>query len=291
MKPTTKLRQIIDRPQTTIMPAVGDPFAAQLVKAEGYESVMVSGNAASAMRLGLPDVSLLTLTENAETVRRVFDATGLAVFADADTGYGNAVTLRRTVRELERAGAAAIMFEDQVFPKRCGMLAGKELVSCAEMIGKIHAAVDARVDPDLVIVARTDAVDVEGFPAALERANAYAEAGADAIYVGGPRSQAEVETLARDITRPQLYNITPAGSVPRLNVDALSALGFKLLTFSVYLVLMGIPPMRQMLRELARTGDVDLATKGAASLGEYHALLDLGGWSDPVNGRAPQVAS
>lgn len=291
MKPTTKIREIINRTATTIMPAVGDPFSARLVKAEGYETVMVSGNATSAMRLGLPDVSLLTLTENAETVRRVYDATGLAVFADADTGYGNAISLRRTVRELERAGAAAIMFEDQIFPKRCGMLAGKALVTTEEMVDKVRAAVNARQDHDLVIVARTDAVSVEGFQAALDRSHAYVEAGADAIYVGGPRSEAEVTTLAREITKPQLYNITPAGSVPRLNVDALSALGFRLLTFSVYLVLMGIPPMRKMLRDLAKTGDVDIATNGAASLDEYHALLDLDGWSDTISRIKSMAAS
>lgn len=282
MKPTTKMRELIHRDTTTIMPAVGDPFAARLVKAEGYETVMVSGNATSAMRLGLPDMSLLTLTENAETVRRVYDATGLAVFADADTGFGNAISLRRTVRELERAGAAAIMFEDQIFPKRCGMLAGKALVTTEEMIDKVHAAVDARQDPDLVIVARTDAIDVDGFEAAVERAQRYAEAGADAIYVGGPRSETEVERLAQEIDKPQLYNITPTGSVPRLNRQVLSALGFKILTFSVYLVLMAIPSMRKMLRELAETGDIDTATQGAASLEEYHTLLDLDGWSEPA---------
>ncbi|MGP9818595.1 isocitrate lyase/PEP mutase family protein [Salinarimonas sp. NSM] len=279
MKPTTRMRAFITGATTTVLPAVGDPFAARLAAAEGYRGVMVSGNATSAMRLGLPDVGLLTMSENADTVRRIFDATGLPVFADADTGYGNAISVRRTVRELERAGAAAIMIEDQVTPKRCGMLAGKAVVPPGEMCDKIRSAVDARVDADLVVVARTDARAIEGLDAAIERARAYAEAGADAIFVEGPRDVEEARALIRAIDRPQLYNVTPSGSVPPLTVEALSRLGFKLMSFSVYLVLMAMPPMRAMLRRLAETGDVARAVEGAAPLSEYLELLDLDGWS------------
>jgi 2-methylisocitrate lyase-like PEP mutase family enzyme len=271
--------------QTTILPAVGDPFSARLVLREGYAGIMVSGNASSATRLGLPDVGLLTMTENADNVRRIFDATGLPIFADADTGYGNAITVRRTIREFERAGAAAIMIEDQVSPKRCGMLAGKAVITTDEMADKIRAAVDARVDGDLVIVARTDARAIEGLDAAIDRAGAYAEAGADAIFVEGPRTEDEARSLVRRISQPQLYNITPNGSTPRFTTDELSALGFKMMSFSVYLMLMAIPPMRAMLRKLAETGSIDRATEGSASLDDYLEILDLDGWStlpDPV---------
>lgn len=289
MKATAKMREILARERTTVLPAVGDPFMARLVQAEGYEAMMVSGNATSALRLGLPDVGLLTMAENADTVRRIFDATGLPIYADADTGYGNAISVRRTVREFERAGAAAIMIEDQITPKRCGMLAGKALVPHWEMVDKIRSAVDARVDGDLVIVARTDARAVEGLESAIERAQAYVEAGADAIFVEGPRTQDEAATLIRSIGAPQLYNVTPSGSVPPLTVDALSALGFKMMSFSVYMILMAMPPMRAMLRRLADTGDIRDAVTGAASLDEYLDLLDLEGWSTLPT--VPQVAA
>jgi 2-methylisocitrate lyase-like PEP mutase family enzyme len=279
MKTTTRMRAMLANPGATVLPAVGDPFTARLALAEGYQGVMVSGNATAALRLGLPDVGLLTLTENVDAVRRIVDATGLPVYADADTGYGNAINVRRTVRELERAGAAAIMVEDQVTPKRCGMLAGKAVVPAADMVDKIYAAVDARVDPDLVIVARTDARAIEGLEAAIARAQRYAEAGADAVFVEGPRTRDEAAALIAGIDRPQLYNITPSGSVPRLTVDEAGAMGFRLLSFSVYLVLMAMPAMRGMLRRLAETGDIDRAVEGAAPLAEYLSLLDLDGWS------------
>lgn len=279
MKATTRLREILSRDKATILPAVGDPLSALLARAEGYEGVMVSGNATSATRLGMPDVGLLTMTENADNVARIFDATGLPVFADADTGYGNAITVKRTIREFERAGAAAIMIEDQVSPKRCGMLAGKALIPVAEMEDKLRSAVDARRDADLVIVGRTDARSVEGLDAAIERACRYAEAGADAIFVQGPRGKDEAQRLVAEIDRPQFYIVTPDGKTPSLTQEQLSQLGFKVMGFSVYLLLMAIPAMRGLLRKLADTGSLEAAIGGAASLDEYHNLLDLEGWS------------
>jgi len=279
MKATTRLREILSRDKATILPAVGDPLSALLARAEGYEGVMVSGNATSATRLGMPDVGLLTMTENADNVARIFDATGLPVFADADTGYGNAITVKRTIREFERAGAAAIMIEDQVSPKRCGMLAGKALIPVSEMEDKLRAAVDARRDADLVIVGRTDARSVEGLDAAIERACRYAEAGADAIFVQGPRGEDEAERLVAEIDRPQFYIVTPDGKTPSLTQEQLSQLGFKVMGFSVYLLLMAIPAMRGLLRKLADTGSLEAAIDGAASLDEYHNLLDLEGWN------------
>jgi 2,3-dimethylmalate lyase len=279
MKATTRLREILGRNRATMLPSVGDPFSARLVKREGFEGVMVSGNATSAIRLGLPDVGLLTMTENVENIRRIFDVTGLPVFADADTGYGNAITVKRTIREFERAGASAIMIEDQVSPKRCGMLAGKALIPADEMADKVRSAVDARVDPDLVIVARTDARGVEGMDAAIERANRYAEAGADALLVQGPRSVEEARALTAAISCPQFYVITPDGKTPSLTLEELSAVGFKGVGFSVDLLLTAIPAMQTMLRTLAETGSLAAATEGRASLKEYHDILDVEGWS------------
>ena len=161
-KPTARFRALLARKGVVLLPGVGDPFTARMVAKEGFEALMSSGNASSAMRLGMPDVGMLTMTENAENAGRIAAASGLPVFADADTGYGNALSVRRTVMEFERAGVAAIMIEDQVTPKRCGMLAGKQVVPTGEMVAKIKSALDARRDDDLVIVARTDANAVEG---------------------------------------------------------------------------------------------------------------------------------
>jgi len=277
-KPTACFRELLGRRQVTMLPAVGDPFSARIVAREGFEAVMASGNATAAMRLGIPDVGLLTLTENAEVAGRIAQASELPVFADADTGYGNALNVRRTVLEFERAGVAAIMIEDQVTPKRCGMLAGKQVIAPAEMEMKIKAALDARCDDDLVIVARTDARAVEGLDAAIRRAERYALAGADAIFVEGPRTRAEAEEIGRRIDRPLIYNVTPTGSVPPLDVVTLEQIGFRVLSFSVYVLLSAIPAMQNFLRQLKREGDVAKAARNAASLQEYLDILGYEAW-------------
>jgi len=277
-KPTARFRELLGRRQVTMLPAVGDPFSARIVAREGFEAVMASGNATAAMRLGIPDVGLLTLTENAENAGRIAQASELPVFADADTGYGNPLNVRRTVLEFERAGVAAIMIEDQVTPKRCGMLAGKQVIPAAEMEMKLKAALDARRDDDLVIVARTDARAVEGLDAAIRRAERYAKTGADAIFVEGPRTRAEAEEIARRIDRPLLYNVTPTGSVPPLDVATLEGIGFRFLSFSVYVLLSAIPAMQAFLRQLKSEGDVARAGRNAASMQEYLDILGYDAW-------------
>jgi 2-methylisocitrate lyase-like PEP mutase family enzyme len=277
-KPTTRFRALMSRKQITMMPSIGDAFSARLVAREGFEAVMSSGNATSATRLGMPDVGVMTLTENAENAGRIAAASGLPTFADADTGYGNALNVRRTVIEFERAGVAAIMLEDQVTPKRCGMLDGKQVVRAAEMEMKIKAALDARRDDDLVIVARTDARTVEGLASAIRRAERYQKAGADAIFVEGPRTLEEAEEIARNLDIPLLYNVTPTGSVPSLDVPTLERLGYRLLSCSVFMMLAALPGMQGFLRTLKATGDVGQAGKSAASMSEYLDVLGFSEW-------------
>ena len=277
-KPTTRFRALLARKKITLLPGVGDPFTARLVAAEGYEALMSSGNASAAMHLGLPDVGLMTLAENAENAGRIAAASGLPVFADADTGYGPAINVRRTIMEFERAGVAAVMLEDQVTPKRCGMMAGKQVISTSEMEMKIKSALDARRDDDLVIVARTDARAVEGLDAAIRRAEAYQRAGADAIFVEGPKTEEEAAEIARRIDAPMLYNITPTGSVAPLPVEKLEQLGYKMLSTSVYAVLAAIPGLRHFLRTLKQTGDVAKAGSAVASMAEYYEILKLKDW-------------
>ena len=274
---TTRFRKLIDRKQLLVLPAVGDPFSARMVAAEGYEAVMASGNATAAMRLGIPDIGLLTLAENAENAGRIAEASGLPVFADADTGYGNALNVRRTIREFERQGVAAVMIEDQVTPKRCGMLAGKQVIPAAEMEMKVKAAIDARRDDDLVIVARTDARAVEGLDAAIARAERYVKAGADCIFVEGPRTREEAEAIARRIAVPMVYNVTPSGSVPALDKAVLDAMGYRILSFSIYVLLSGIPAIRTFLREV-KDGNVAHAGRHAASMQEYYDILGYESW-------------
>ncbi|MFN3892572.1 MAG: oxaloacetate decarboxylase [Beijerinckiaceae bacterium] len=277
-RPTTKFRALLAREGVVLMPGVGDPFMARLVAQEGFEAVMSSGNASSAMRLGMPDVGMLTMSENAENAGRIAAASGLPVFADADTGYGNALSVRRTVMEFERAGVAAIMLEDQVTPKRCGMLAGKKVVPASEMLTKIRAALDARLDDDLVIVARTDANAVEGIDSALRRAEAYQKAGADAIFVEGPRTIAEAQRIAQSLDVPLVYNVTPTGSVPGLASADLAAMGYKMLSCSVYVLLAAIPAVRGFLRMFRETGDARRAGASAASMKDYLDILGFPDW-------------
>ncbi len=277
---TTRFRQLIARRQITMIPSVGDAFSARLIAHEGFEALMSSGNAASAMRLGMPDVGVMTLAENAQNAGLMAQASGLPVFADADTGYGNALNVRRTVMEFERAGVAAIMIEDQVSPKRCGMLEGKRVISPQEMEGKVKAAVDARTDDDFVICARTDARAVEGLASAIKRGQMYQRAGADVIFVEGPKTIEEAEAIAREIDIPLLYNITPTGSVPPLDVATLERIGFRLLSCSVYMLLAALPSMQNFLRVLKQTGDVAKAGAGAAKMSEYLDILRLDDWQE-----------
>jgi 2-methylisocitrate lyase-like PEP mutase family enzyme len=279
-RPTTRFRELIARRQITMIPSVGDAFSARLIAHEGFEALMSSGNASSAMKLGMPDVGIMTLAENAQNAGLMAQASGLPVFADADTGYGNALNIRRTVMEFERAGVAAIMIEDQVSPKRCGMLAGKRVVSPQEMEGKVKAAVDARNDDDFVICARTDARAVEGLASAIERGQLYQRAGADVIFVEGPKTIEEAEAIAREIDIPLLYNVTPTGSVPPLDVATLERIGFRLLSCSVFMMLAALPSMQNFLRVLKSTGDISKAGAGAAKMSEYLDILRLNDWQE-----------
>ena len=277
-KATTRFRELIARRQITMIPSVGDAFSARLIAHEGFEALMSSGNASSAMKLGMPDVGIMTLAENAQNAGLMAQASGLPVFADADTGYGNALNVRRTIMEFERAGVAAVMIEDQVSPKRCGMLEGKRVVPSDEMEGKVKAAVDARSDDDFVICARTDARAVEGLAAAIKRGQAYQRAGADVIFVEGPKTIEEAEAIAREIDIPLLYNVTPTGSVPPLDVATLERIGFRLLSCSVCMLLAALPSMQNFLRVLKSTGDVAKAGAGAATMSEYLEILRLNDW-------------
>ena len=218
-----------------MIPGVPDALGARLAERAGFRAVFLSGYAASASLLGAPDVGLLTMTEMVEFARRVVDAVEVPVFADGDNGHGNATNVMRTMRQFERAGVAAIFFEDQVSPKRCGHLSGKQVIPADEMVAKIKAAVDARVDRDLMIMARTDALGVHGIDDAIERMHRYLEAGADLSFVESPVSVEQMQRITREIPAPNMANMLSGGRTPILTARELQDLGFALAAYPTML--------------------------------------------------------
>jgi 2-methylisocitrate lyase-like PEP mutase family enzyme len=227
------LRERFAKRGIVVAPGVFDAFSALLAERVGFEALYLSGASIAYTRLGRPDIGLVGLTEVADTLARICERVTLPVIVDADTGFGNAINVLRTVKELERAGAAAIQLEDQVMPKRCGHLSGKTLVPAAEMAGKIRAALDARRTAETLVVARTDAVAVEGLGPALARAEVYREAGADVLFIEALRSIEEMHTAtARFAGRaPLLANMVEGGKTPLLAAPELESIGFSIVIF------------------------------------------------------------
>ncbi len=216
-----------------IAPGVYDALTALIAARQGFDCLYLSGASLAYSRLGRPDIGLVSVSELAETVALICDRVGLPLIVDGDTGFGNALNVQRTVRQLERAGAAAIQIEDQSFPKRCGHLQGKRLVSVTEMTGKIRAATDARQNAGVKIIARTDAIAVEGFGNALDRAQAYHEAGADILFIEAPRTRDELETIGRRFGHgtPLVANMVEGGKTPLHAADDLIAMGYRIVIF------------------------------------------------------------
>jgi len=215
-----------------VAPGVYDALTAGIAADAGFDTLYVSGAAIAYCRLGRPDIGLVSSTEVAETIALIRDRVGTSLIVDADTGYGNALNVQRTVRLFERAGASAIQLEDQVFPKRCGHLADKEVIAPSEMVGKIKAAVDARRSRDTLIVGRTDAAAAEGLDRAIERGALYADAGADILFIEAPRTRQELERVAQRLgSVPLLANMVEGGSTPLLTADELAKIGFRIAIF------------------------------------------------------------
>ncbi|WP_226572991.1 isocitrate lyase/PEP mutase family protein [Acuticoccus sediminis] len=228
-----RLRERLQDKRPVVAPGVYDALTASIATDAGFELLYLSGAAIAYTRLGRPDIGLVSMNEVADTIALVRDRVPTPFIVDADNGYGNALNVERTVRTFERAGATAIQLEDQTMPKRCGHLRDKSLITAGEMVGKVKAAVDARVSEDTLIVARTDAVAVEGFERAIDRARAYAEAGADILFVEAPRSEDQLKavTAALGGMRPLLANMVEGGDTPISSADELGALGFSIVIF------------------------------------------------------------
>jgi 2-methylisocitrate lyase-like PEP mutase family enzyme len=261
---TDSLRQRLSRPPILIAPGVYDPLTALIAEQAGFEALYVSGAAIAYTRLGRPDIGLVSMSEVVDTVALIRDRVRARLVVDADTGYGNALNVERTVRLLERAGANAIQIEDQDFPKRCGHLDDKALISAQEMVGKIKAAIDARVSRVTLIIARTDAVAVEGFERAIARAELYREAGADVLFIEAPRQREELARIGASMGKdtPLMANMVEGGKTPLMPASDLQALGFAFVIFPGGIV-----------RALAKAAE------------EFYASLKANGSTEPFRSR------
>lgn len=269
----TRLRELLARPGVIRSLGAHDVFTARLVEDAGLETVFLGGFGTSASLLGLPDVGLITLTEMADAVRRMALRVRIPVVADGDTGHGELHNVARTVREFEQAGAAGILLEDQVTPKRCGHFEGKQLISSDEMVLKLRVAQQARRNPDLVLIARTDARAVEGIDAAIARAARYAEAGADVCFLEAPTSAAELERIPREVPRPLLVNMLTGGVTPILPVEELGEMGYKIVVCPIESLLVTAVAVRRLIAALMQTGRVDRVE--GISFAEVKRLLGL----------------
>ncbi len=272
---TTRLRKLIANSKLILAPGVADAMTARVVAKEGFEALYMTGSGTAAVRLGLPDIGLLTMTEMVDNAERIADAAEIPLIADADTGYGNPLNVMRTVRAYERAGVAAIHLEDQQWPKRCGHLAGKTLVPVEEMVSKIKAAVDARHDADFMLIARTDAYSVEGYDAAMDRAAQYVEAGADMIFVEELRTVEQLAEVPRRFSVPALYNMGGSGKTPFLTADEIEKLGFSVVIYPNFIMRAAISAVQDVLRELKSTGSLEKVFAKISGYDERHNLLRL----------------
>ncbi|NGM48262.1 carboxyvinyl-carboxyphosphonate phosphorylmutase [Caulobacter sp. 602-2] len=269
------LRDRLAQDTPLLAPGAYDALSALLIEQAGFEAIYLSGASIAYTQLGRPDIGLVSFDHVADVVGRVAERVKLPLIVDGDTGFGNAVNVQRTVRIFERMGASAIQLEDQTFPKKCGHLADKSLVPTAEMAGKIRAALDARASDQTLIIARTDAIGVEGFEAALDRAHAYVEAGADVLFVEAPRTIGEMSAIAHAFAGrvPLLANMVEGGKTPLLDVNELGRIGFKLVISPGALVRALVPTAEAFLASLKANG----ATRPFAE-----RMIDMGGVNDRI---------
>lgn len=257
-----------DAGRALVLPGAFDALSARLIEAAGFDAIYVTGAGFANASLGVPDIGLVTATEMRDHVARIVDVVDVPLVVDADTGYGNAINMGRTVRQFERAGASALQIEDQLFPKKCGHFEGKGVISAKEMVQKVHAAVDARSSDDLLIIARTDARAVSTLEEALERAEMYREAGADVLFVEAPISVEEMQIIGQRLDGPLVANMVEGGKTPLLSSGELADLGFSIVLFANATLRVAHRAINGLLSELSQTGTTE-------------ALLDqMAGWNE-----------
>jgi 2-methylisocitrate lyase-like PEP mutase family enzyme len=277
MTPRQQLRRLIGQGGYTMVPGAYDSLTARLVEAAGFAAVYLTGGGYSRAS-GYPDLGLLSLTENALFIGRTVEAVAIPVIADADTGYGNAINVIRTVREYEKTGVAGFHIEDQVSPKKCGHYEGKEVISRAEMVGKIKAAVNTRRDAEMVIIARSDARAIEGLEAAIERVNSYLEAGADVGFVEAPQTVEELRVVGKSVRGPALVNVFEGGKTPMLGAKELEEMGFRLGIYPSQTHRAAIRAAQRVLAAMKRDGDTRAVEAELATFQEREDAVGTAAW-------------
>lgn len=269
------LRELLAPQAFSSIAGVYDMLSARLAVEQGCRVLHVGGYALSAVRLGLPDVGLLTLSENVDAVSRIADSVPVPVIADGDDGYGNHLNIRRLIREMERGGLAGMHVEDQVFPKRCGHMAGKRIVPMEAMVQKIKAAVDARRNENFVLIARTDAIAVEGYEPAMERAERYREAGADVLFVEAPVDDAQVADIPARIAAPTLFNWCYGGRSPTPSVEEVCALGYRFILMTDIVFAMATH-LRRIYGAIAKDQGYGDEVRHMIGVDEFNQMIGLG---------------
>lgn len=278
MSRNQKMKEIFNRRDAVIVPGVANALFARAVADAGFEALYVSGAGITNMRLGAPDLGFIGLWEIADTLFQITEAVDLPVIVDADTGFGSPINTVRTVRTLERAGASAVHIEDQEFPKKCGHFGGKRVIPAAEMVQKIKAATDARQDQDFQIIARTDAAAVTSFADALDRAEAYIEAGADVTFVEAPKSCEELAEIPRRLKVPQLANMVFGGQTPEPGRAALAKMGFSVVIYANALLQASLRASHEVLKGLSDEGSLAGVSHRLATFEERQAAVDKTRW-------------
>jgi methylisocitrate lyase len=275
MRVTARLKQLIEAPKILMLPGAHDALAARLIEREGFQALTAGGYSATASLLGAPDTGQLTMSEMADLYARLAGATALPILADADTGYGNTTNVARTVQAYENAGAAGLILEDQVSPKRCGHMAGKQVVPVEEMVAKLKAALDSRRDEDFVVTARTDARAVLGLDAAIERAQIYRDVGADMLFVEAPESVDELRRICSEVPGPCLANAIEGGRTPVLPAKALEDIGFAAVAFPVAATYAVAAVLCELYAALRRDGGTGAMEARMTDFDSFNALIGL----------------
>jgi len=274
-KPTTALRHLLHQPGIIVAPGAYDCLTAKLIEREGFPAVYLTGAGTSVTRVGKPDLGFATLTEMLDSARAITSTIDVPLIADADTGYGGALNVYRTVREYEKAGVAALHIEDQSFPKRCGHLDGKDVIPLGDMVTKIRAACEARTDADFVLIVRTDALAVSGLDDTIARCVAYAEAGADVLFVEALRTLSDIERVRREVDLPLLYNFVEHGKSPLLPVPELATLGFKMVIFPGSIMLSVCTLAQRVLHEIRQHGTTAALLEDMLSVRDFFDIVGL----------------
>lgn len=269
------LRQLLSSGEILVAPGAHDALTAKIIEKTGFKAVYLTGYGQAASHLGTPDVGLLTMTEMLARVNNLASAVDIPVIADGDTGFGNAVNVMRTVRQYEMAGAAAIQLEDQVAPKKCGHMSGRQVVSQEEMVGKIRAAVEARRDPDFVLIARTDARTVHGIEEAIKRGKAYEEAGADVIFIESPESLEDMKKITSSFNVPVLANMVEGGRTPLISAKELETLGYELVIFPTASTYITAQAVTALMEEIKSSGTTKNLISKMIPFADFNKLIGL----------------